>query len=143
MAAKTYLLEIVTPEKKAFSDQVDFAVFPGSEGELGILFDHAPLLSSLLPGEVRITRNGAVEHLAVSGGFLEVRKNIVSVITETAERAAQIDVNGAIAEKESAETELRKASTKDEKKAADLRFRKALARMKVAGTAVKTPDEKH
>jgi F-type H+-transporting ATPase subunit epsilon len=131
MADKTYQLDIVTPEKTAFSDQVEFAVFPGSEGELGILFNHAPLLSRLLPGEIRITHDGRVDRFAISGGFLEARKNVVSVITETAEPANQIDIARAIAEKESAEAELKNASTPAEKKAADLRLKKALARVKV------------
>lgn len=87
MAEKTYLLEIVTPERKIFSDKVDFAIFPGSEGELGVLFDHAPLLSQLAAGKIRITRNKTTESFAISGGFLEVRKNEVSVLAETAESA--------------------------------------------------------
>lgn len=85
MAEKTYQLDIVTPEKKIFSDKVDFSVFPGSEGELGILFDHAPLLSRLVPGEIRITRNKNIESLAIAGGFLEVMSNEVSVLAESAE----------------------------------------------------------
>ena len=132
MSDKTYQLDIVTPEKNVFSEKVDFAVFPGSEGELGILFNHAPLLSRLDPGEIRITRDKKTDCMAISGGFLEVRKNEVSVITETAEFANQIDITRAIAEKESAEAELKNASTPAEKKTADLRLRKALARVKVA-----------
>lgn len=132
MSDKTFQLDIVTPEKKVFSEKVDFAVFPGSEGELGVLFDHAPLLSRLDPGEIRITRDKKTDCIAISGGFLEVRKNEVSVISETAEYGNQIDIARAIAEKESAEAELKNASTPAEKKAADLRLKKALARVKVA-----------
>lgn len=139
MPDKTYQLDIVTPEKNVFSEKVDFAVFPGSEGELGILFNHAPLLSRLLPGEIRITRDRKTDCMAISGGFLEVRKNEVSVITETAESGNQIDLERAIKEKESAEAELKNASTPAEKKAADLRLRKALARVKVGEKAANTP----
>jgi F-type H+-transporting ATPase subunit epsilon len=131
MDDKTFLLEIVTPEKKVFSDKVDFAVFPGSEGELGILFDHAPLLSRLSPGEIRISRKNIVQCLAISGGFLEVRKNEVSVISETAETAEQIDRERALKEKESAEDQLKKAPGVADFKAADLRLKKAEARLKV------------
>jgi F-type H+-transporting ATPase subunit epsilon len=139
MDEKTYLLEIVTPEKKVFSDKVDFSVFPGAEGELGILFDHAPLLCRLAPGEVRITKNKAVQSLAISGGFLEVRKNEVSVIVETAETADQIDLQRAQKEKESAEEQLAKARGFAEIKQADLRLKKALARLKVAGAPATAP----
>jgi F-type H+-transporting ATPase subunit epsilon len=135
MDEKKYLLEIVTPEKKVFSDKVDFAVFPGSEGELGILFDHAPLLSRLAPGEIRITKDKAVQTLAISGGFLEVRKNEASVIAETAETAEQIDKERALKEKESAEDQIKKAQNHSEFKVADLRLKKAEARLKVVGNA--------
>jgi F-type H+-transporting ATPase subunit epsilon len=141
MAAKTYQLDIVTPEKKVFSDKVDFAVFPGAEGELGVLFDHAPLLSRLIPGELRITKDGKVDCLAISGGFLEVRKNEVSVITETADFANQIDVQGARAEKDAAEADVKNALTPTDKKTADMKLRTALARIKVAGKSVRTPQE--
>jgi F-type H+-transporting ATPase subunit epsilon len=132
MADKTYQLDIVTPEKKVFSEKVNFAVFPGSEGELGILFDHAPLLSRLAPGEIRITRDKKTDCMAISGGFLEVRKNEVSVITETAEYGNQIDLERAIKEKESAEEELKKAQGFPEIKAAEYKLQKAMARIKVA-----------
>ncbi len=143
MADKSFLLDIVTPEKKVFSDRVEFAVFPGAEGELGVLVNHAPLLSRLVAGELRITKGTSVEHLAISGGFLEVRKNEVSVITETAEFANQIDGRRALSEKESAEAELKKAATTAEKSAAEERLKKALARVKVSDMAGKTPQEKH
>jgi F-type H+-transporting ATPase subunit epsilon len=139
MDEKTYLLEIVTPEKKVFSDKVDFAVFPGSEGELGILFDHAPLLCRLAPGEIRITKKNVVQCLAISGGFLEVRKNEASVIAETAETAEQIDRERAVREKESAEDQLKKAQGFADFKAADLRLKKAEARLKVVDKAASAP----
>jgi F-type H+-transporting ATPase subunit epsilon len=140
MDEKTFLLEIVTPEKKIFSDKVDFAVFPGSEGEVGILFDHAPLLSRLAPGEIRITRNNAVQCMAISGGFLEVRKNEVSVIAETAETADQIDRERALKEKESAEEQIKKAGESSaEFRAANLRLKKAEARLKVVDKAAPSP----
>ena len=135
MADKTYQLDIVTPEKKVFSEKVVFAVFPGSEGELGILFDHAPLLSRLDPGEIRITRDKKTDCMAISGGFLEVRKNEASVITETAEYGNQIDLERAIKEKESAEAEMKKAQNFSDMKAAEYRLKKAEARIKVAQKA--------
>lgn len=143
MADKSYLLDIVTPEKKVFSEKVTFAIFPGAEGELGVLVDHAPLLSRLNAGEIRITRSGGVDSLAISGGFLEVRKNEVSVIAETAEFANQIDIDRARSEKTAAEAELKQASTPADKKAAELRFKQASAFVAIAEKATKTPQEKH
>ncbi len=143
MDDKSYLLDIVTPEKKVFSGKVEFAVFPGAEGELGVLCNHAPLLSRLVPGEIRITHNKNTECLAISGGFLEVRKNEVSVLAETAEFGNQINKGLALAEKQSAEAELKTAEALPEMKAAKLRLQKALARIKVAEKTVSTPQEKH
>ncbi len=143
MADKVYLLDIVTPEKKVFSEKVEFAVFPGAEGELGVLFDHAPLLSRLIPGEIRIMHNKNTECLAISGGFLEVRKNEISVLAESAEFGNQIDKERALAEKEIAEAELKNAQGIPKTKAARLNLQKALAKLKVAEKFVKTPQEKH
>lgn len=133
MSEKTYKLEIVTPEKKALSQEVVFSVFPGSEGELGILADHAPLLARLMPGEIRVTRpGGVVEHLAIAGGFLEVRNNQVSVLAETAESSAEIDKSEAQKAVSEAQGTLKKAGTDAERAAAELQLRKANARLKVA-----------
>jgi F-type H+-transporting ATPase subunit epsilon len=142
MSDKKYKLEIVTPEKKAFSGEAVFSVFPGSEGELGIMADHAPLLARLDPGEVRITRGDhTVEHLAIAGGFLEVRYNEVSVLAETAELPHEIDKTGALAAKTSAEEALKNAATDADKASAAIQLRKAVSRLKVAesGNAPSAP----
>jgi F-type H+-transporting ATPase subunit epsilon len=136
MSNKKYKLEIVTPEKKAFSGEVEFSVFPGSEGELGIMADHAPLLARLDPGEIRITRESGIEHLAIAGGFLEVRANDVSVLAETAEFPGEIDKSSALKSKTDAEEALKKAVSDTDKAAADLQLRKAMARIKVAESPV-------
>ena len=85
------LLEIVTPERLAFSESVDAVVVPGIEGELGILPHHAPLLSILGFGELRIRKGGAEESFAIVGGFVQVRPDKVVVMAETADLAAEID----------------------------------------------------
>lgn len=79
---KPFHLEIITPEARAFEGDVVSAVFPGAAGEFAIMYDHAPLLSLLKPGEIRITKESGVQTLAISGGFLEVKQNKVSVVTE-------------------------------------------------------------
>ena len=81
-------LEIVTPERLAYSDTVDSVVLPGSEGELGVLPHHAPLVSMLGVGELRIRKDGQEESFAIVGGFLQVRPDKVVVMAETADLAA-------------------------------------------------------
>jgi len=88
-------LEIVTPEKRAYSDDVDVVILPGSEGELGILPHHAPLLSLLGAGELRIRKGGTEESFAIVGGFVQVRPDKVVVMAETADLAAEIDIERA------------------------------------------------
>jgi len=89
------LLEIVTPERLAYSDTVDAVVLPGSEGELGVLPHHAPLVSMLGVGELRIRKDGAEESFAIVGGFLQVRPDKVVVMAETADMASEIDLERA------------------------------------------------
>ena len=85
------LLEIVTPEAKVFSEEVDMAVLPGVEGELGILPLHVPLMTRLLPGEVRILQGGKQTELVVGTGFVEVSQTHVSILTDMAMADTEID----------------------------------------------------
>jgi F-type H+-transporting ATPase subunit epsilon len=89
------LLEIVTPERLAFSEDVDSVQVPGIDGELGILPHHAPLVSLLGVGELRIRKGGQEELFAVAGGFLQVRPDKVVVMAETADLASEIDLEKA------------------------------------------------
>ena len=88
-------LEIVTPERLAYEDDVDSVNVPGIEGELGILPHHAPLVSTLGFGELRIRKGGSEEIFAIVGGFVQVRPDKVVVMAETADLAAEIDVEKA------------------------------------------------
>jgi F-type H+-transporting ATPase subunit epsilon len=88
-------LEIVTPERLAYSDTVDSVQLPGSEGELGVLPHHAPLISTLGVGELRIRKGGSEESFAIVGGFLQVRPDKVVVMAETADLASDIDLERA------------------------------------------------
>jgi F-type H+-transporting ATPase subunit epsilon len=99
-------LEIVTPEKKVFSDTVEAVSVPTTSGEVGILTDHAPLISALKPGILSYTRGGATERMMIAGGFLEVSSNKVSVLADTAETANEIDVEAARLERETVEKSL-------------------------------------
>src|SRR6187549_4253624 len=88
-------LEIVTPERLAYSDTVDSVQLPGSEGELGVLPHHAPLISMLGVGELRIKKAGQEESFAIVGGFVQVRPDKVVVMAETADLASEIDLEKA------------------------------------------------
>ena len=89
------LLEIVTPEAKAFSGEVEMVVLPGVEGELGVLPMHVPLMTQLLPGEVRILQDGKQKELVVGTGFVEVSQTHVSILTDMAMSDTEIDEQAA------------------------------------------------
>jgi F-type H+-transporting ATPase subunit epsilon len=85
-------VQIVTAEREVFSDDaVDMVVAPGADGVLGILPRHAPLLTTLLPGEVRIKQGGTEQAMSVSGGFLQVARDKVLILADTAEREDEVD----------------------------------------------------
>jgi F-type H+-transporting ATPase subunit epsilon len=88
-------LEIVTPERLAYSDDVDMVLVPGIAGEMGILPHHTPLVSLLGLGELKIRKGGQEESFAIAGGFLQVRPDKVVVMAETASLASEIDLERA------------------------------------------------
>src|SRR6266508_2583722 len=102
----TIRLEIVTPERLVYSDEVDAVNLPGIEGELGVLPHHAPLVTTLGLGELRIRKGGAEENFAIIGGFLQVRPDRVVVMAETADMASEIDLELAQAARREAERAL-------------------------------------
>jgi F-type H+-transporting ATPase subunit epsilon len=126
-------LEIVTPERLAYSDTVDSVQLPGSEGELGVLPHHAPLVSTLGVGELRIRKGGSEESFAIVGGFLQVRPDRVVVMAETADLASDIDLEKA----QEARREAEKALESGYQEGADLAMaraalQQALLRIRVA-----------
>jgi F-type H+-transporting ATPase subunit epsilon len=127
------LLEIVTPERLAYSDTVDAVQLPGVEGELGVLPHHAPLISMLGLGELRIRKGGAEEIFAIVGGFLQVRPDKVVVMAETADMASEIDLEKA----QEARREAERALESGYQEGADLAaaraaLQQALLRIRVA-----------
>ncbi|NOX98977.1 MAG: ATP synthase F1 subunit epsilon [Verrucomicrobia bacterium] len=86
-----FLLEIVTPEKRIFSAEVEGVVIPGSEGELGVLEGHAPLVTNLQPGELRYSKGGVEETLVIGKGAVEVTRGKVSILTDLAVTSDEID----------------------------------------------------
>ena len=125
-------LDIVTAEGLVYSDDVDVVVAPGIEGQLGILPHHAPLMTTLQPGELLIKKGEEEIPLCISGGFLEVRPTGVIILADAAERAEEIDSCRAEEAKRRAEDRLheRRISGLDEARAA-ASLGRALARIKV------------
>ena len=127
------LLEIVTPERLAYSDTVDSVQLPGSEGELGVLPHHAPLVSTLGVGELRFRKDGTEESFAIVGGFLQVRPDRVVVLAETADLASDIDLEKAQEARREAERALESGFHEGaDLSAARAQLQQALLRIRVA-----------
>ena len=125
-------LDIVTAERVVFSEDVDVVVAPGVEGQLGILPHHAPLMTTLQPGELLVRKGGEEFSLAISGGFLEVRPDRVIVLADTAERAEEIDAARAEEAKRRAEERLLEHRVPGIDAArVEAALRRSLARLKV------------
>ncbi len=113
MAAQRLHVTVVTPEKSVSKGEVDQVVAPSVMGQVGILPNHRPLLAALKPGIVELWTAGQVTRLAISGGFLEVAKDNVELLLETAERPEEVDPERAKASLAAAEENLKKASPLD------------------------------
>lgn len=107
--AETIQLEIVTPERLVVSTAADEVQIPGKTGYLGILPGHAPLITELSVGEISYKAEGQVKRLSVAWGFAEVLQHKVTILAETAEKAEEIDIARAQADKQQAEEQLRKS----------------------------------
>lgn len=131
----TFLLEIVTPERKVYAEQVNMLSAKGVEGELGILPNHIPLVTPLKISSITVKKQGSKDEIiAVNGGFMEVRKDKVVILAESAELPEQIDVDRARAAKERAEKRL--AENKQDNvdfKRAEASLQRALNRISVSG----------
>jgi len=131
----TLRLEIVTPERKVYEEDVNMVVVKGVEGELGILPNHIPLVTPLKIAPVKVKKDGAKdEFIAVHGGFMEVRKDKVVILSEAAERGEDIDVLRAKRAKERAERRLAERSAEIDMVRAQLALQRALTRLAVAGS---------
>lgn len=126
-------LEIVTPERLAYSDSVDAVVLPGAEGEMGVLPNHAPLLATLGVGELRIRKGGEEEFFAIAGGFVQVRPDKVVVMAETADMASEIDLERAQEARREAERALESGYSEGaDLSAARAQLQQALLRIRLA-----------
>jgi F-type H+-transporting ATPase subunit epsilon len=133
MATRNTLhIEVVTAERELYNGEADLVSAPGSEGRLGILPRHAALLTMLMPGELVIKLGGAEEPLFVSGGFLEVSGNIVTVLADTAEYAEEIDQARAEAARRRAQERLEQAVSDVERAELLGALERAMSRIRVA-----------
>jgi F-type H+-transporting ATPase subunit epsilon len=125
--------EIITGERIVYQDtDVDMVVAPGAEGALGILPQHAPLVSTLQPGELRVKKGANEVGLAVSGGFLEVTGDRVLVLADAAERAEEIDIARAEQARQRAQEQLATRAHEVDLVAAEAALRRSLVRLRVA-----------
>jgi F-type H+-transporting ATPase subunit epsilon len=127
----TLKLEIVTPEAKIYSEDVDMVTLPGAEGELGVYPKHVPVLTTLKPGELRVLKEGRVTTMAVGEGFIEIKSDGVSVLTDMALEAEKIDLDAAEKAVERAQAAMKEDHGAEEVAAIQASLQKALAQLHV------------
>ena len=124
-------LDIVTAERQVYSEEVDLVVAPGVDGEMAILPGHAPLMTTLQPGELLIRRDGEETALMITGGFLEVRPERVTVLADAAERAEEIDAERAEEARRRAQERLGEKLGATDLARAEAALRRSLVRLRV------------
>ncbi len=128
-------LEVVTPERRLLAEPVDMVTVPGLGGELGILPGHTPLISELQTGVLSYIQDGKTFQLHVSGGFVEVRDDHVSVLAEVAERPEEIDAARARLSRERLEKELNGWNgTEEDFELAKARLDRSMVRLQLSST---------
>jgi F-type H+-transporting ATPase subunit epsilon len=136
MAIPSHLaLEIVTPERSILHEKVDEVEIPGSDGYFGVLPGHAPLLASLQVGQLWYRKGGETSYLSVAFGFAEVLPDRVTILAQIAERAEEIDIERAQAERQRAEHEIAHKPADTDMERARISLLKALTRLQVANRA--------
>jgi F-type H+-transporting ATPase subunit epsilon len=128
-------VDIVTPERRVLETSADSVVVPAVNGELGILPHHAPLLAQLAPGQIRLRTGEEIRYFSVSGGYVEVDNNRVSIFAETAEMAEEIDLERARQAAERAKIAMHTARQDADLAQAEAALRRALARLRAVEAA--------
>lgn len=126
-------LDVVTPEKPVYSGKIDMLEGPAMDGLIGILPKHAPLVTGMSIGVVRIMNNGEDTEIAISDGFMEVLPDRISLVVRTAELPDMIDIERAEAAKERAKEKMKKTSDQFEFARAEAAYDRAVSRLKAAG----------
>jgi F-type H+-transporting ATPase subunit epsilon len=136
--AELLKFELVTPQRKVVSEDVDEITATGTLGEFGILPGHAPFLTSLKIGELSYKKGGAVYHLAVNAGYFEVVNDMVTILVDSSERAEEIDLERAKRAQARAEEGLKSVSSEDKQyQEMEAALQRALIRMQVAAKAAR------
>ena len=123
-------VEIITAEREVYSNDVDVLTAPGVEGELGILPNHAPLMTALQPGEIMLRKDGEETYLAVTGGFMEVIANRVMILADACERDDEID-------EQRAQVAVQRAQERLSNRTSDLDLERAVAAVRRAEVRVR------
>lgn len=127
-------LQIVTPEGTVLKDvKTDAVIIPASEGSMGILHNHAPMVTALKVGVLRYKQGGSYKRVALAGGFMELSNNLITVLADTAEAGESIDVLRAQEARKRAETRLRDRAANVDRARAEIALQRAMARLKAAG----------
>jgi F-type H+-transporting ATPase subunit epsilon len=127
-----FRLEIVTPERLVYSEDIDILTVPTVQGEISILAKHIPLVTIISPGEIRIKKDNEIEYMAITGGFVQVLPHKVIILADAAERAEEIDLERAMKARERAQKLMEeKRADKMTHAEAMAAFQRALVRIKV------------
>lgn len=129
-----FLFELVTPERKVLAEEVDMILARASDGDIGILANHSPLMTPITISQLLIKKDGNQRYIAIGGGILEVSKEKTVLLADTAENADEIDIQRAEQAKERAKTRLEKKPDDIDVKRAEIALQKALTRIEVAET---------
>ena len=128
----TFRLELVTAERLVYSNDVDMVIAWGTEGQLGILPLHAPLMTMLQPGELVVKKGDEESYIAVTGGFMDVRPDKVIILADACERADEIDISRAQEARRRASELMKAPPAEVDLATAEAALRRSMVRLKVA-----------
>ena len=123
-------LEVVTPQRSLLTEEVSSLVVPATEGYLGIMGNHTPIITGLQSGLIKYRQDGKSYYLAISSGFMEVSHNKVTILADSAERQGEIDRDRALAARERAEIRLKERQPGVDVARAEFALKRAIARLK-------------
>lgn len=130
--ASTFMLEIVTPDRKFFEDEVEMVIVRGTEGDIGILKNHIPLVTPLDIGMVRIKQGNDFKDATIASGYVEIRKEKTTIVTDSAEWPEEIDLERAEEAKKRAEQRMKSSKDEIDTIRAEIALRKAINRINIA-----------
>lgn len=135
MAEKSLFIEIVTPQRVIFSGEAESVTVPGTKAPFQVLYNHAPIVSSLETGVVKIGKSDGTLWFAITNGFIEVQNNKISILVETAEEGGEIDLAAAQKELEKTIEDMKSSASAEEKNARQQKSLLAKAKIKAAEKA--------